>query len=332
MHKQPHKQRTGRKGKTGSSSAAGSGVGSAAGAGSGVDFPPPTVNMPMCLAAHLPSASPPSPPAAACCGASDSVAYPALVSLLTPTFNRRAFIPQLVDCVIAQSYVGPMEWVVADDGTDRVGELLGTYASALEARDVELRYVSLPKRMPLGRKRNMLADLARGEICLLLDDDDYHPASRVQHAVDVLITNPQVEVAGCSELIMLSLGGGESSGSGLGSASASPLTFHRIGPFRANHATCGTLAMRRSFFGRHRFADRAVNAEEEGLLDNFTVPLVQLRPESTLVCIVHDRNTVDKRGFVESLGPAQDPHLAHILSSSAWRFYHTLAQKGAKME
>jgi hypothetical protein len=247
------------------------------------------------------------------------VSAPSLVSLLTPTFNRRAFFPTLVACVLEQSYTGPMEWIVVDDGTDKVGDLLESHAESLAARDIELRYVAVVRRMPLGRKRNMLGELARGEVCIFVDDDDYHPPQRVQHSFDTLLARPEVPIAGCSELLILEAGRGESvSGGGEG---VSPPSLHRIGPFGSNHATCGTMAVRRSYLETHKFADRSGSAEEEGFTLNFTVPIAQLRPESTLVCIAHQRNTVDKG---EAIRTSSEPHTtqaSQIISPSALRFY-----------
>ena len=46
------------------------------------------------------------------------------VSVCTPTYNRREFIPMLIKNFLAQTY--PMElieWIVVDDGSDPVEDL-----------------------------------------------------------------------------------------------------------------------------------------------------------------------------------------------------------------
>ena len=41
------------------------------------------------------------------------------VSVCTPTFNRRIFIPQLIKCFKAQTYPKElMEWIIIDDGDE----------------------------------------------------------------------------------------------------------------------------------------------------------------------------------------------------------------------
>ena len=46
------------------------------------------------------------------------------VSVCTPTYNRRQFIPQLIKCFQNQNYPKQlMEWIVVDDGEDSVEDL-----------------------------------------------------------------------------------------------------------------------------------------------------------------------------------------------------------------
>ena len=49
----------------------------------------------------------------------------ATVSICTPTYNRRAFIPTLIKCFLAQDYPRDlMEWIIVDDGEDCVEDML----------------------------------------------------------------------------------------------------------------------------------------------------------------------------------------------------------------
>ena len=52
------------------------------------------------------------------------IAFP-LVSLCTPTFNRRPFIPYMIKCFEHQTYPKDrIEWVIVDDGTDPIEDLV----------------------------------------------------------------------------------------------------------------------------------------------------------------------------------------------------------------
>ena len=62
-----------------------------------------------------------------------------------------------------------MEWIIIDDGTDSVKDLI----DAAEIPQIKYFYVS--EKMSLGKKRNMLHEKSSGEIIVYIDDDDYYP-------------------------------------------------------------------------------------------------------------------------------------------------------------
>lgn len=201
------------------------------------------------------------------------------VSLLTPTFNRRAFFGQCVRCVMMQDYPREkMEWLILDDGTDRIADLLPDPAA-----HPWIRYVALDERLPLGEKRNRLHALATGRVLLYVDDDDYYPPGRVSRSVDALLANPRALAVGCSEIPVWFL-------------DEDAVWF--FGPYRAGHASCGTLAFRREMVAgpaARACIPSAAYAEEQHLLDQWRVPLVQLDPRDIILCVAHGANTVDKR-------------------------------------
>ena len=195
------------------------------------------------------------------------------VTICTPTYDRRAHIPGLIRCYMSQTYPRDrMEWIVIDDGTDKIGDLL---------KDVPgVRYVPLERRTPLGSKRNMAHELSNdGEIFVYFDDDDFYPPERVRHAVDTLLEHPRALCAGSSRMYMY----------------ASDKNMYEIGPYGPRHATAGTFAFRRKLLKITRFADDADRAEERHFLKNYTIPFVQLDPLKTIVVMMHESNTVSKR-------------------------------------
>ena len=74
------------------------------------------------------------------------------VSICTPTYNRRKFIPQLIECYKQQTYPSElMEWIVVDDGEDSVEDLF---------KDIPgVKYFRIEEKMKLGRKRNFMHDI-----------------------------------------------------------------------------------------------------------------------------------------------------------------------------
>ena len=93
------------------------------------------------------------------------------VSCLMPTYNRRRFAARAIDAFLAQDYP-ERELVILDDGEDAIGDLI--------RRDTPVRYHRLPQRATIGRKRQILCDLADGDLLVQWDDDDWYSPLRLQ--------------------------------------------------------------------------------------------------------------------------------------------------------
>jgi glycosyltransferase involved in cell wall biosynthesis len=109
-----------------------------------------------------------------------------LVSIITPTFNREAFLPAITACVRSQSYQN-IEWLVLDDSEK---------PSLALTKDPweKLRYFHSTKRLNVGAKRNKLLADARGEIVIHFDDDDYYGPDYITKAIEHL-SNQEADVA-----------------------------------------------------------------------------------------------------------------------------------------
>jgi glycosyltransferase involved in cell wall biosynthesis len=100
------------------------------------------------------------------------------VSIVTPTFNRAGFLPQLYRLFAAQIHPD-CELVILDDSPQPCGFFD-------QLADERVRYVHLAERLPLGLKRNMLAELASGEVLMHFDDDNYYSPAYVASMLDTL--------------------------------------------------------------------------------------------------------------------------------------------------
>ncbi len=106
-----------------------------------------------------------------------------------PTCNRRRFVPQAIQYFLRQDY-DPKELIVIDDGTDAVGDLC--------AIDERIRYVRLDERWTVGAKRNTACALARGDIVVHWDDDDWMADWRLSYQVGEL---GQADVCGLKRVL-----------------------------------------------------------------------------------------------------------------------------------
>lgn len=115
-----------------------------------------------------------------------------LVSCLMPTRNRPRFVSQSVEYFLRQDYPH-RELVVVDDGEEQVRDLL--------PRDDRIRYVRLEHRHPLGTKRNIGCEAARGDLVAHWDDDDWQGPHRLSTQVAALQGDGAVDVCGTVELL-----------------------------------------------------------------------------------------------------------------------------------
>ena len=215
--------------------------------------------------------------------------YP-VVSVCTPTFNRRPFIPVMLECFRNQTYPKyRIEWIIVDDGTDKIKDLLDA------ANIPQIKYFPVEKKMSLGAKRNYMHEKSTGSILVYMDDDDYYPPERISHAVEMLQEKPEALCAGASEIYIFFK------------------HIHKMvqfGPYGPNHATAGTFAFRRELLTQSKYEDHAALAEEKVFLKNYTIPFVQLDPLKTILVFSHEQNTFDKRKLLDQ------PHPEFVRESS----------------
>jgi hypothetical protein len=202
------------------------------------------------------------------------------VSLCTPTFNRRPFISTMIECIANQDYPRDrMEWVIVDDGTDKIGDLLQNLTNV-----PKIHYYPINQKMTLGAKRNFTHSKCNGSILVYIDDDDYYPPERVSHAVTTLVNNQNVLCAGSSEIYVYF---------------KHIQQMYQGGPYGPNHATAGTFAFRKELLQQTRYNENASLAEEREFLKNYTIPFVQLDPLKTILVFSHIQNTFDKKRLLE---------------------------------
>jgi hypothetical protein len=105
------------------------------------------------------------------------------VSVIVPTFQRRAFARRAVESVLSQSFQD-FELIVVDDGSTDGTE------DALSGLDERIRYVRQENR-GVERARNAGLQQARGRIVAFLDDDDRWLADHLAAVVEVFDQQPE---------------------------------------------------------------------------------------------------------------------------------------------
>jgi glycosyltransferase involved in cell wall biosynthesis len=205
------------------------------------------------------------------------------VSIITPTYNRRKFLPWLIECIKAQDYPKErMEWLIYDDGSDPVLDLLTPYMTAMN-----IRYFRSDTKLNIGAKRNHLHKEARGDILVVMDDDDYYPPNRVSHAVYTIMSK-KVDIVGSTMNHLFF---------------TDDKSIWQVGPYNSKHATFGTMAFTKNYARTHSCDESRVNAEEIEFTNKYTENLAQLDPQKVMLVMCHTENTFSKNKLREDSNP-----------------------------
>ena len=198
------------------------------------------------------------------------------VSIVSLLADRRHFIPLLRKCVQLQTYPkDKIEWIIVDDGQ----------TSAQEEFDAPNEiHIQLNKKFPLGRKRQLSCDLASGEFIFFFDDDDLHFPHRIERGVSRLRKTGSKMIAGNSALLL---------------ADVKSESVIQSGPFDKNHATAGTFAFRKEYMKHSSFRMSDTAGEEVHFLKNWSIPIIQMHPQDSIIALSHVDNTVSKEKIFE---------------------------------
>ena len=228
-----------------------------------------------------------------------------IVSCVCPTYNRKIFLPNLIKIFHKQDFPQiNMELIILDDSEDNSTELFKQ-----QNKYGNIRYYHIKKRQALGKKRNLINSLIKGQYVICFDDDDYYPTTRVTHALEEMKKNNCI-LAGCSKL---------------------PIYFtdikkiYETKPISTNHATNGTLAYHKSYLENHYYDDVATMSEEKTFLNNFKENMVQLDERKTILCISHNDNTFDKKNIIENCVPLELKLKDIIHDMELLQFYDSLS-------
>jgi hypothetical protein len=206
------------------------------------------------------------------------------ISVCTPTFNRRPFIPFMIKCFENQTYPkDKIEWIIIDDGTDKIEDLV--------THIPQVKYFKFDEKMTLGRKRNIGNDKCTGEIIIYMDDDDYYPPDRFSHAVEMLKQHPKALCAGSSAMFIYFKHINK---------------MYQFGPYGPMHSTAATFAFRKELLKQTRFDEVSCVAEEKKFLKDYTIPFVQLDSKKSIVVFSHNHNSFDKKELLQQM---PNPHI-----------------------
>jgi glycosyltransferase involved in cell wall biosynthesis len=197
------------------------------------------------------------------------------VSVICPTYNRRQFLPNLIHQFNYQTYPqNYMELIILDDSPASNADII--------PKQSNIKYTHFPEKLILGKKRNLINSMATGDIIVCFDDDDYYSPERVAHAVNKL-QSTKFQIAGSSIIHIFY---------------PKLDKILEFGPYAPYHGTNGTMAYTKKYLKTHSYLDDKTQAEEAHFTNNFSEPMAQLDPHKVMLCIAHNKNTVEKDQFL----------------------------------
>ena len=217
------------------------------------------------------------------------------ISVVTPTTKQRKnILSVLLQCIKTQTFKVD-QWVIVSGDITWSEEDFNIFINSIQKKipmvKIDTVYVSEKTSNTygisnnyeaIGYLRNVTNNLANGDIIVCMDDDDYYPPTRVEHAVTKLL-NSNLEVAGCSPHLMYDI---------------DMNTIFQFKKFSENHSVNCSLAYKKSFLSTSNYDNKNTHAEESVFLKNFTIPIVQLDPMQTVIQMAHPKNTYNKRHLI----------------------------------
>lgn len=217
------------------------------------------------------------------------------VAVICPTGNRGHLWPLMKHNMLKQSYPHELiHWIIVDDGQPdptldaNVAEFAKTWPGS-----VELKRLSLPERLILGRKRNLMCELGFkvATICVHMDDDDlYHKESlKVRVALLEMYKKEGILCVGCTQVNCYDV--------------VTDTAFNAFDPCCQNKPSGfseSTVAYYKEFWEERKWPDEARNAEGHEFMLNRWNKAMNI-PSNFVICqLTHDNNTIVRRTYASA--------------------------------
>ncbi|WP_339750437.1 glycosyltransferase [uncultured Marinobacter sp.] len=120
----------------------------------------------------------------------------AVISVITPTYNRARFLPAAVASVLSQTF-GDFELIIVDDGSeDNTPDVLKPFFA-----DRRVRYV-YQENQGQSHARNLALKQATGDFIAFLDSDDVWAPDKLEKQLAVFRANSEVDIVHGDEAII----------------------------------------------------------------------------------------------------------------------------------
>lgn len=227
------------------------------------------------------------------------------VSILTPCYMRREFLPLIVSNIQCQRYPKEkLELVILQDGPE---DLFINQAELNKFRaeiGIKLTYKYEKNiRRSIGEKRNKLVKMASHKICAMMDSDDIYISDYIRYSVNALKQyNAGITSSACMIFTYPKLD--------------FKMTAIKCGYKYQCHEACAVFT--KKYFNSVGGFQKTSAGEGVKLFGGTESKILNLDINRLMICVAHDDNTVDKQQFVKNnvdFAEFTDDSLKHLLKS-----------------
>ncbi len=209
------------------------------------------------------------------------------VAIITLTYNRPQWWGNMVHNILKCDYPpDKLSWIIADDSDGVVGRVDAQMAKfqSMHPR-IHVKYLSMPRRLHIGEKRNkaIAAAPAEAKVFVMMDDDDHYPPGSVAGRV-AWLRGLGVECVYCSTLPMYDCG------RYISAVNVPPLDLSPV-----ERISEASLCFTRTFFKERGFPAPVDVAEGEEFLVDRLGTAAEIPPEGIIVSFIHGANATSRR-------------------------------------
>lgn len=212
------------------------------------------------------------------------------VSILTPVYDRKRFLPLMIQNMICINYPkNHLEWIILDSWSKdgKVADPL--FKSEEEIRHysritgISIKYEYRPEAMSIGRKRNLLVKLSQHKYCINMDSDDVYLPDYILYSIRCLLKEKK-DCCGSPEMLFIFPNDNYK------------ITGIRCPAMRQIHE--GTMCFTKKHWKRMNGFATSSQGEGAKMVDGCSEKVFYKTDISKIMlCVCHEDNTVNKNPF-----------------------------------
>lgn len=203
------------------------------------------------------------------------------ISIITPTYNRYKMFRLPIFIYNTMAYPkNKMEWIIIDDSEEQRLDDLIPDKKYMDTHNMDINYIKLDKKLTIGEKRNIGCEIAKHDIIMFMDDDDYYYKTSFKNRINALINSRKscvgTSIFGCFEINRY-------------------ISVINISPIESKHSLCPSMAslcFYKKYWINNRFLD---TNEREGSTFIKLEDYREISWEHNFISLVHSGNVLKNK-------------------------------------